>query len=1089
MKKNVQYLICLLFILLVSGISSAQKIKKGNSADIRSITGTPSMAKININNVSSFFYNNGSSDITPRGDCGFIYPKGSRKPMFFQSGPLWGGSIDGFWSVGGSMNRSGLQPGRILPDGTAESVSSSSVRIYRVRSDYKNYKSDEDKKRLYADEIADEGKTAEEIFTQYDFDWNQWPAQYGAPFIDKDRNGIYDPGKDIPGMSENPCQTIWFAANDLNPAVTAELYKALPMKIEMQATIWALKANGAQGNTIYRRYKLINRNNKKIDSMYLSIWSDPDVGGGFDDYCGSDSVNMFGFVYNGKSDDDIYGATPPAGGFKLLETPYVKGSNLDAAKYDLKTLPGYKNLGMTSFFMHSNGIENNWSDPQWQDYAGCLKIRNWFEGKLGMSGTPWIDPTTGKITRYVLNGDPLSGKGWIDGVEFSPNDRRIGLASGPFAMNPNDTQQVIAAQIVAGGNEQMNILEALSALKYYSKSITNMWSSGFQIALPPAPELKISEFNNGLVLNWWEPSSIEKCEKNLNSTYKFQGYNIYQFPEASSTLAEGVRLATYDLADNLALINGWVEDPVTGYIENKTIGFGSNSGLKRFYKADQDLIDNKKPLYNFSKYYFGVTGYYVADDPEAIPRLIESPVQIVTAIPQPENPGDRLQTGINDLLNVSHESGNSEGVVSVSVVDPKKGDGSYYTIKFPSETTFSIYKGTNAVFTNIPVTGNASGNPIVAGAQVNVGFSPKFALKNTKINKGNNPWSTTTAGWPVITKDSNYLWQGGLQIGQRWFYNSVASGTNGSSLSSREQYHSVILKFANTDAQGVFNTNDVNASLGYRFMANAQSNPAKGEFAPFIKNKLNYGFQEFGLDGKANIPVAAYDQKTGKRLALCFLENNNYLGLVNGRYFPPKSGAGSWVNPNEILFILGEEYSTSANLNYTQADRELLINQKYGALPIMYFISAPRNYDQFSSNDEVVIEVYKLFSTNDEYKFTVPSATNSIKLAKEDVDKINVFPNPYYGANPLEGNVYQRFVTFTHLPQRANIKIFNISGQLVRRMEKDDASQIIRWNLATDNNLFIPSGIYVARIELPDLGKVKIVKFAVIVEQQYPVHY
>jgi hypothetical protein len=42
----------------------------------------------------------------------------------------------------------------------------------------------------------------------------------------------------------------------------------------------------------------------------------------------------------------------------------------------------------------------------------------------------------------------------------------------------------------------------------------------------------------------------------------------------------------------------------------------------------------------------------------------------------------------------------------------------------------------------------------------------------------------------------------------------------------------------------------------------------------------------------------------------------------------------------------------------------------------------------------------------------------------------------------------------------------------------------MRWNLTTDGNQLVSSGMYIAHIELPDLGKVKILKFAVIQEQQ-----
>jgi hypothetical protein len=1084
MKKMLRFIRCLFIIILISSSLNAQT-KKGEKVNLKSISGSPSLAYLTMNNVSTYLYNNGISDNTPRGDSGFIYPKGSGKTVFFQSGLLWGGSIDGYWGVGGAAYRSGLQPGRILPDGSAENQSLSSVRIYRVRSDYKNFAGADEMKLLYADEIAIEGKTADEIYAQYELDWKQWPAQYGAPFIDKDKDGIYNPEIDIPGMSENQCQTIWFVANDLDASLTQNLYGTLPMKIEMQATFWAFKGSKPEGNVIYRRYKIINRNSRKIDSMALCMWSDPDIGGGFDDYCGCDTTMDLGYAYNGDSNDEVYGASVPAAGFVMLQSPYIQGNLQDIAEVDFKSLQGFKNLGMTAFFMHSNNVDANWADAPQGTYAGALMFRNWFQGRMPISGVPFYNPVTEKKTKYCVSGDPVSGTGWIDEIS---NDRRIGLVSGSFTMNPNDTQQIIVAQIAAGGEKNVNNIDAVSILKFYTKSVKRLWKSNISLLQPASPTVSVSEFDSKLILNWSDSSSIAKCEKNLNSIYKFQGYNVYQFPKSTSLPAEGTRIATYDIADGLSLISGWIEDPVTGYIENKVIGFGSNSGIKRYLTVTQDVIDYKKPFYNYSKYYFGVTAYYTADDPETAPRLIESPVQIITAIPQTDNPGVRQASAAGDSVAVTHTSGKGDARVSAVVINPKKGDGTLYTISMKNDSTYTIYNEEREVFNNLSVQKAADNDPIVAGVQVNVNWPVRTILKSAAATKGTIPWSIWEYSWGN-SYYNDYLWKGGLQSGQRWYNNGEFDISGGSSLKSKEQFHSVLLKFADTDENGVFNENDPNASIGYRFMENANNAPAKTEFAPYIINKVNFGFQEFGLNGKANIPVAAYDQKTGKRLAVGFSENNSSHGVVDGKYWPSEFHYSFDSYVHEVLFIFADEYSPTANQKYTQADREIFYNTKYGPLPIMYYITASRGVPKFSSANEVLISVNNPLTSDDKFTFRVPAVTTDTETAKEDADKINVFPNPYYGVNSQEGNSYQRFVTFTHLPQRVNIKIFNLAGQIVRKIDKDDASQTLRWNLATDSNIFVASGVYIAHIEMPDLGKVKILKFAVIIEQQYPYHY
>jgi hypothetical protein len=121
----------------------------------------------------------------------------------------------------------------------------------------------------------------------------------------------------------------------------------------------------------------------------------------------------------------------------------------------------------------------------------------------------------------------------------------------------------------------------------------------------------------------------------------------------------------------------------------------------------------------------------------------------------------------------------------------------------------------------------------------------------------------------------------------------------------------------------------------------------------------------------------------------------------------------------------------------------------------------------------------------DSYTFSPDAATfTNYNKAKDEVNKINVFPNPYYGVNSEELNKYNRFVTFTHLPAKATVRIFNLAGVLVKTIEKDDSEQYLRWDLANQNGLPVASGLYIAYIEMPEVGTTKILKVAIIQEQQ-----
>ncbi|MDD3807542.1 MAG: T9SS type A sorting domain-containing protein, partial [Candidatus Marinimicrobia bacterium] len=115
----------------------------------------------------------------------------------------------------------------------------------------------------------------------------------------------------------------------------------------------------------------------------------------------------------------------------------------------------------------------------------------------------------------------------------------------------------------------------------------------------------------------------------------------------------------------------------------------------------------------------------------------------------------------------------------------------------------------------------------------------------------------------------------------------------------------------------------------------------------------------------------------------------------------------------------------------------------------------------------------------DYWQFTTPVLEDNNDLISERLDMINVFPNPYLGQQVEEINAHNRFVTFTHLPEKATVYIFTLAGDLVRKLEHNTpGSSILRWDLLNHANIPVASGMYIAYVELPD-GSSKILKLAV----------
>jgi len=118
-----------------------------------------------------------------------------------------------------------------------------------------------------------------------------------------------------------------------------------------------------------------------------------------------------------------------------------------------------------------------------------------------------------------------------------------------------------------------------------------------------------------------------------------------------------------------------------------------------------------------------------------------------------------------------------------------------------------------------------------------------------------------------------------------------------------------------------------------------------------------------------------------------------------------------------------------------------------------------------------------------------PVTRGNLNLMKNVSHDITAVPNPYYGLNVDELDRYQRFIKFHHLPEHATIRIFDLAGGLVKVIDKYDATQFAQWDLTNMQNLPVASGIYIAHIEMKEIGETKILKLMIVQEQQFLQNY
>lgn len=131
-----------------------------------------------------------------------------------------------------------------------------------------------------------------------------------------------------------------------------------------------------------------------------------------------------------------------------------------------------------------------------------------------------------------------------------------------------------------------------------------------------------------------------------------------------------------------------------------------------------------------------------------------------------------------------------------------------------------------------------------------------------------------------------------------------------------------------------------------------------------------------------------------------------------------------------------------------------------------FVANGPTNLSGSTSTKARVIEANSLNSFNPAYNFSTENivSVSSVDIALDAMESVNAVPNPYYGYSSYEINQLDNRVKITNLPKRATVKIFTVSGTLVRTLSKDDNMTSIDWDLKNDFGIPIASGLYMIHV-------------------------
>ena len=934
-------------------------------------------------------------------------------------------------------------------------------------------------------------------------------------------------------------QSIWWIMNDRGNEHLAPGADTPPVGLEVHAMAFAFNTSGDIGNTTFYKYDIYYKGAEPLTEAYIGLFSDPDLGNFDDDWVGSDTTRGMGFVWNSDNEDeggDGYGTPAPAAGYDFFQGPIVPSVG-DTAYVSGVARPDFRNLKMTHFVYYNNTGSVIGDPTVGTDYYNYMDGR-WRDGKritLGGNGRDFSETPVD----FMFTGDAATCSFWSEcdsdgqGNAIAPADRRFVMSSGPFTINPGDFQQVVFGIVWARGADNFDSVTKLQQADALAQAAFDV---NFELPAPPAaPEVTATALDGQVVLEWTNsPRSNNYLESYVaedpfapddNKEYHFEGYDVFQFDNALDQI--GRLIATYDVANGVTrVIDGIPGEPTT------ITASGNDGGARTFH--------NVGGLTNYTTYYFGVQAYAYND--ASTPKVYRGPMTRVEAVPTRtiDVLSDAALEAAQDTREpdlVATKVGIGDGSVTANVVNPGIIQDATYTVEFyeiqtgkrslvaaldegqildprrgnsaaksasADETvvTYDIKRDGTVIFDG-SATGAAAPQRanvvLVEGLQFSVqGPEPGFKDFQTVQNAAGvlDPpdyaaYSFNSSGFPDPA--GHVAPERGRQQStnnSRWGFHAGAADiafgpatTDGTFLARATRNGSNLPAIGPIDYEMRFTQACLDAMNGV-----VEAGDCLGESAfagnnyfmevPFEIWQIGIGTPDDTSDDYRLVPIVCDTATCGGGS----VEGVYDIGGdhdISGGADDPFTDYVYWYRPEDTTpgqagyesYFFGPGDVTDEIMA-----RTVLVVHNGGTAP-PYDPAMPEPGTIFrivTDKPNQPGDVYTL-STSGLGAQTPDQTTRQARL-----DDIGIVPNPYKGASNYEVSQLVDQVRFTNLPDVATIRVFTLNGTLIRTLEKQSPGvATLSWNLTTDNNLPIASGVYLIHVDVPDVGE-RVLKFAVI---------
>lgn len=1073
---------------------------------------------LDVNNVYGPVYNTGSLFYPDFNGIHYETPKGSGLSPLYASNVWIGGYAGTELRVAGATYAQGTEKFEYFPGplpASGQPLTAAQCRsydhIYRVN-------------KTDIDALNAGGAPTADI--------TDWPWQIGAPVKDGDGNpNNYNlAGGDRPQVLGD--QTLWWVMNDASgPHATTQ---APAVGVEIQVTAFAFRRSGPLNSMTFYRYKINYRpkDNKPLTDAFLAVWADTDLGNASDDYVGVDTTLGLGFTYNADNNDDPgsggYGSTSlPAFGIDFFQGPLVPATGQTFTDPDGTTHPNSRRLKASRFVYYNNDSTVQGNPRSAQHYYNYMS-GFWQDGQpltVGGNGRGGTTPT-----HFMFPGNPPAY--WSEdnnnnaGASNTPADRRFIIATGPFTLNPGDSQTIVFGMVFSRGPDRF---AALQQLKVDDAVAQRIFDFNFQPTVPPDPvdSLKVGELDGALALSWVnKPTNnnfqekyeatikLERMPGAADTTYKFQGYQIVQYRDASDT--EGRVIKTYDVVDGVTSIIEEKPDPATGVVSRVTVN-GTDSGIENFLTVSTDAFTGE-PLRNYTEYCYGVIAYGYSAGAVITDRVIKSAATRTCGVPKRVGGlrgGFAVNSHAGDTLKVDRVGSiKSEGQITARVTDPTLLTGDTYRVRFDTVTVngelLSVYSLLNTSKNRTVFDGKAyartNGRAPAFGQNVLAADGMTFSITNPAAgikefltvhnataaltgvggalpcDFNNLCYPSPTRPSPDLTGMSGYwamnlhnLLASGYAPYETFLAYGIGSSYSNDTGDDRIGAHDFEIRFtAAGSVAGVRN--------GYPYENTTGVGPGT---VPFELWDIGVGTPNDPSDDVRLIPYFR-DYPVGgvynKTFDLRAVDSEASGGDNDPLTEPYWWGIPANTTPGQAGY-LAEVAALQANPTGYKFRPAVFAFQAFVSINGGSVSATPFAPAQPMPPTGAVFRIVtnKPFQPGEAYAVntaTYAPTTNNADLAKKALDDIGIVPNPYRGRSDYDVSEFQSQVRFINLPSGALVRVYTLSGQQIKTF-RSGGEDFITWDLRTDAGLPIASGLYLVHVDVPGVGQ-KIIKFGVV---------